>query len=86
MFLYFWYQRFLRGKMSSHGVDIQVLGQTFLDGQTKIVLLKVGAKVIVMAKSANFCTTLDIITEPEEINLLTLGSSAAASGEDFSKS
>jgi len=84
MFLYFWYQKFLRGKMQTHGVDIQILGQTFLDGQTKIVLLKVGAKVIVMAKSPNFCTTLDIITEPEQINLLTLGSSAAATGEDFS--
>ena len=85
IFLYFWYQRFLRGKMQAHGIDIQILGQTFLDGQTKIVLLKVGPKVIVVAKSPNFCTTLDVITEPDEINLLTLGSSAAATGEDFSK-
>lgn len=84
IFLYLWYQKFLRGKMQSHGIDIQVLGQTFLDGQTKIVLLKVGQKVIIMAKSPNFCNTLDIITDPEEINLLTLGSSAAANGEDFS--
>jgi hypothetical protein len=49
------------------------------------MFVKLGSKVVVLAKSQQFCNTIDTITEPEQIKLLTLGAGAAESGEDFSK-
>jgi flagellar biogenesis protein FliO len=85
IFLYLWYQKQIKGRLkTNHGLPIETLGQTWLDGQTKVVILRVGSKVLVLAKSSSFCTTLDTITDPEEINLLTLGSGAMGQ-EDFTK-
>jgi hypothetical protein len=47
------------------------------------MLVKLGGKVIVLAKSQQFCSAIDTITDPEQIKLLTLGAGAAESGEDF---
>lgn len=84
IFLYLWYQKQLKGRSQGpRGLPIETLGQTWLDGQTKIIVVRVGSKVLIMAKSNHFCTTLDTITDPEEINLLTLGAGATGT-EDFS--
>ena len=85
IFLVLWYQKQLKGKLrANQGLPIETLGQTWLDGQTKIIILRIGSKVLILAKSPSFCTTLDTITDPEEVNLLTLGSGTAGK-EDFSK-
>lgn len=74
LFLVYWYLKHIRRRVESDKVPISVLGQTFLDATTRIILLKVGAKIIVLAKSPQFCTSLDVISDPEEVNLLTLSS------------
>jgi flagellar biogenesis protein FliO len=85
IFLILWYQKQLKGRLrANQGLPIETLGQTWLDGQTKIIILRIGSKVLILAKSPSFCTTLDTITDPEEVNLLTLGSGTAGK-EDFSK-
>lgn len=84
VFLWLWFQKQVKGKVKANPrLPMQVVGQTWLDGQTKIVVLRVGAKVLVLAKSAQFCSTLDVITDPEEVNLITLGGDGG--GEDFRK-
>ncbi|MBF0245958.1 MAG: flagellar biosynthetic protein FliO [Planctomycetes bacterium] len=82
-FLLLWYQRFIKNRIKSTGLPVQILGQTYLDAATRIVLLKVGPKVLVLAKSANFCNTLDIIDDLQEVNLLSLSSETTEKDKDF---
>jgi len=74
LFLVWWYQKNMKKKLQGAGISVSVLGQTWIDGSTRIILLKVGPKIITLAKSNQFCTTLDIISDPEEVNFLTLSS------------
>lgn len=83
LFLVYWYQRHIKGKLHSSGVPVSILGQTYLDGSTRIVLLKVGTKILILAKSSQFCNTLDVITDQDEVNLLTLSSGADLKDNDF---
>jgi len=74
LFLIFWYQKHMKQKLQGAGVSVTVLGQTWIDGSTRIILLKVGPKIITLAKSNNFCNAIDVISDPEEVNILTLSS------------
>ncbi|MBF0198916.1 MAG: flagellar biosynthetic protein FliO [Planctomycetes bacterium] len=85
LFIIYWYQTQVKKKFNAAAVPVSVLGQSYLDGSTRIVLLKVGAKVLVLAKSNHFCTTLETITDPNEVNMLTLGSGSEGSNEEFQK-
>lgn len=83
LFLAYWYRRHMRGGMRSaegHDIPVSIVGQTMIDATTKILLIRVGNKILVTAKSNQFCTTLDVISDPHEINLLTLR--AGAEDED----
>jgi len=83
-FLWVWYRKQIKGKIIPNArLPVQVLSQTWLDGQAKIITMRVGPKILVIAKSAQFCTTLDVISDPEEVNLITLGEGQAT--EDFQK-
>lgn len=74
VFLWVWYRKQIRGKIQPNArLPMQVLGQTWLDGQSKILTLRVGSKILIIAKSAQYCTTLDVISDPAEVNLITLG-------------
>lgn len=85
-FMILWYKKQISGKIKPNkGLSVDILGQTWLDGQTKLLFVKLGNKVIVLAKSQQFCNNIDTITDPEQIKLLTLGAGAAESGEDFGK-
>ena len=84
-FLFIWYKKQIKGKLKANrGLPIQTLGQTWLDGQTRVIVLRIGGKVLILAKSTQFCTTLDVITDPDEVNRLTLGSGDLQGDEDFS--
>lgn len=84
LFLWVWYRKQLRGKIQPNArLPMQVLGQTWLDGQSKILTLRVGSKILIVAKSSQYCTTLDVITDPDEVNLITLGGGQGE--EDFQK-
>ena len=84
-FLIVWYKKQIKGKLKNNrGLPIQILGQTWLDGQTRVIVLRMGSKVLILAKSTQFCTTLDIITDPTEVNRLILGSGDLQGDEDFS--
>ena len=84
-FLIVWYKKQIKGKLKTNrGLPIQILGQTWLDGQTRVIVLRMGSKVLILAKSTQFCTTLDIITDPTEVNRLILGSGDFQGDEDFS--
>jgi flagellar biogenesis protein FliO len=85
-FLIIWYKKQIKGKLKpNRGLPIQTLGQTWLDGQTRVIVLRIGGKVLILAKSTQFCTTLDVISDPDEVNRLTLGSGALDGDEDFSE-
>jgi len=84
LFLWVWYRKQIRGKIQPNArLPMQVLGQTWLDGQSKILTLRVGSKILIVAKSAQYCTTLDVITDPDEVNLITLG--GGQDDDDFQK-
>lgn len=85
LFLLYWYQKHMKQKLNSAGVPISVIGQQFIDGNTRIMLVKVGPKVITLAKSNQFCTPIDIITDPDEVNFLTLSSGISAEGSNFKR-
>jgi len=80
LFLVWWYQKAMKKKLHGAGVSVSVLGQTWIDGSTRVILLKVGPKIITLAKSNQFCTPLDIISDPEEVNFLTLSSNIQQEG------
>lgn len=82
-FLLWWWNRFIRNRMRGSGIPVSVLGQTYLDGSTRIIILKVGAKVLVLAKSQHFCSTLDVITDQNEVNMMTLGAGVDQSDSGF---
>ncbi len=84
LFTLLWaWRRYNRSRLQQSGLPIAVLGQTWLDAGTRIILLKVGAKVLVLAKASGFCSTLDVITDSEEVNLLTLRSGVGENDEGF---
>ena len=83
LFLIWWYQKHMKRKLTGAGISVSVLGQTWIDGSTRVILLKVGPKIITIAKSNQFCTPLDIISDPEEVNFLTLSSSIPQDQSEF---
>lgn len=79
------FQSFIRRRMQNSKLPVSIIGQTHLDPATRIIFLKVSNKVLVVAKSAQFCNTLDIITDPDEINMITLGSGIDHDDEGFKR-
>ncbi len=84
-FCLWWWKRTLSKGLANAGLPIVVLGQSHLDATTRILLLKVGQKVLVVAKSASFCSTLDVISDSDEVKLLTLGAGTDDRDEGFHK-